>query len=115
MVSDRIQRRFRIKHLWEANIPVFEILRQTGEHKSFVYRWIHRFENEQTAEDKPRPGAPKKVSNTIGEKICRRMRGKRGYSLRQTTRLLAIEDNINIGRETIRNYLSSIKWKSRAP
>ncbi|XP_037776235.1 uncharacterized protein LOC119573203 [Penaeus monodon] len=58
----KIENRGRIIGMRESGLSPSEISRELGISRSVIYRWIKRWEEESTLNDRPRSGAPRKTT-----------------------------------------------------
>ena len=81
--------RTKIKALWEQGTTQRRIAKTVGCGLATVGRWVHKFKEAQGAGipdniavlDKPRPGAPPKLTKAIGKAIVKFTEGKRNRHL----------------------------------
>ncbi|KAL7812705.1 hypothetical protein V8C26DRAFT_406346 [Trichoderma gracile] len=96
-------KRTRIRILYENGIPRSEIARREGVPVGSVYGIATRYTQQLSAQDKPRPGRPEKLSEADKRHIKRLIRADPSMTKRQIIDTIPLHVSVN----TLANYLKS--------
>ena len=97
-----ITSRTRIIALWECNLPVAEIARRTGLHRSTIYKWITRWQQEGSLKTRPRSGRRRATTPDQDQRIAQASQRNPFTSAIQLTRDLQLNCNPQTTRRRLR-------------
>jgi transposase len=95
--------RSRVIQLFNEGKSQAEIVRQTNFSREFVKRWVAAAEDGRGPADQPRPGSPRKLSQTDRVTIRAMLKGKQGRSTRKVAALFTARKHKAVSRESIRS------------
>jgi transposase len=102
-----LQQRSQIAVLSGQKKTYKQIMKTVGCCRTAIVRWKNEFKNQNTLNDKKRPGRPKKVNAKITNKIIKMAKGKRKQSTRKVAKTLKNKNLVNISHETVRKIFKN--------
>lgn len=100
--SIAMHHRWRAALARERNETYDAIQRKYGYSRDYIARWSKRYRETGNVEDKPRSGRPKALNKALCARLAKKLKSRRGESLRTTAAYLQREHNVSVSVSTVR-------------